>query len=240
MFEWFLRLLKRRKREKRKVRVKRKRAVVLRRKKKRGLIVSDLMTRNLIYASPSMNLNEVVEMLLKKNITGMPVVDGKTLVGEISEKDVLEVVRKDDLRKIGSVDRERLRRIKVSEVMKKPICIADDAPIKKAVDKMNKLRIRRLLVLDAKGKLVGILTKTDLMKKLSKERIKEKISTKVDEMLRIIEREKQVSIAELSKRMRIPEELIESWAKVLEDHDLIELNYPTVGSPILRIKTLKE
>ncbi|HDH91505.1 MAG TPA: hypothetical protein ENF38_00975 [Candidatus Aenigmarchaeota archaeon] len=59
-------------------------------------------------------------------------------------------------------------------------------------------------------------------------------------MLKIIEKEGKISMAELSKRMELSQELIESWAKILEDHDLIEISYPTVGSPILKIKGLKE
>ncbi len=240
MFEWLWRFFRRERERERKVEKRKKKLLRRFRRIRKKLRVSDLMTKNVITISPSKNLDEAAEILIKKKITGMPVMDGRFLVGEISEKDILKVVGKDDLKKLTKVERDKLKKVKVSEVMKKPICITEKVGVREAIKKMNELKIRRLLVIDENGNLVGILTKTDLMKRISRRKFKEKIFTKVDEMLKIIEKEGKISIAELSKRMELSQELIESWAKILEDHDLIEISYPTVGSPILKIKGLKE
>ncbi len=220
----------------------RKRKKVRKRKKKtkkkaeRELLAKDLMTKNVIYTKPTSTLYDVARILLKHKITGMPVMSKDKLVGEISEKDLMRITGKESLVKFSPEDFRRLRRIKTREVMKKPIWVYDETPITKVVEIMRKHKIRRVIVLNREKKLVGILTKTDLMTKLSKEKIKEKVFTKIDEMLRIIEKNKSISISKLSKKLNMPVEIIESWAKILEDHDLIDISYPTVGSPILKIK----
>ena len=44
-------------------------------------------------------------------------------------------------------------------------------------------------------------------------------------------------IPKLSKELGIKTDIIEEWAKILEEHDLIEIEYPFVGSPKLKMKT---
>jgi CBS domain-containing protein len=246
MFEWLWNILRGRKNKKVKVTKKFKRKpkpklkpkIKLKRKKfeeKRILLVSDLMTRKIIPVYSNQNLKEVAQLFIEKNISGAPVLEKNLFIGEISKTDILNLVSKQELNQLTNEDYEKLEKIKVYEVMKKPICILENEPIEKAKRMMDKYRIRRLLVIDKKKRLVGIITRTDLLKGESKEKIKERIYTKIDEMVKMIEKE-NLDISTISKRLSVPENLVEEWAKILEESGLIEINYRAIGSPILKFK----
>jgi len=248
MLEWLRRIF-RKKRETKKgkigKKVKRKRIkpklkpkIKLKKKKleeKKTLLVSDLMTRRVIPVYSNQNLKEVANLLIEKNISGAPVLEKNLFVGEISKTDILNLVGKQDLTQLTKEDYEKLEKVKVYEVMKKPICILESETVEKAKKMMDKFKIRRLLVIDKKKRLVGIITRTDLLKGESKEKIKEKLYTKIDEMVSMIEKE-SLDISTISKKLNVPENLVEEWAKILEESGLIEINYRAIGSPILKFK----
>jgi len=202
----------------------------------RGILVSDLMTRKIISVNPDMTLDKVVDLFIENNISGAPVLDRDFFIGEISKTDILFLVDKNSLEDLTTDDRMRLAELKVADIMKKPICINEDEPVEEAERKMNKYNIRRLLVLDDKTNLVGIITRTDLLKGKSKEEIKDHISTKIDKMLDILEREGKKTFKELSDVLGIPENIVEDWSKVLEDHGLVEIEYTPIGSPSVKFK----
>ena len=112
---------------------------------------------------------------------------------------------------------------------------------------MEKYGIKRLFVIDGKehllffnrkNYLVGIITKTDLLKGVVKEKIKKTVHTTIDEMLNLLEKG-PTNFSKISKLLEIPENLVEDWAKILEDHGLVEISYPVVGSPVLKLKSLE-
>jgi CBS-domain-containing membrane protein len=100
---------------------------------------------------------------------------------------------------------------------------------------MEKHNIKRLLVLDKKNRLVGIITRTDLLKWAPKQEIKDTVSTKIDEMIKILE-DGPIEIKKLSKILNTSENLVESWAKILEEHGMVEISYPAIGSPVVKLK----
>ncbi|HDD71437.1 MAG TPA: CBS domain-containing protein [Candidatus Aenigmarchaeota archaeon] len=223
--------------------------------KKREMVrestVEEIMTRHVIKVKPDDNLSYVVQLLAEKNISGLPVVEGNKFVGVISESDIIRVVGSKSLLELDTLGLKKLRDIKVREVMnKKPIAIYVKSKVSKAADLMNKYDISRLPVINERGELVGIVTKKDIIKGISKDFlvrvIKEPeklgvefIETDLDEILKIVEREGSVSIDEIKKRLEIPEEKIEEWGRILEKHNLIEVYYPPVGKPIFKKKEVK-
>ena len=249
MFSWLKKIFRSRakkesknikvvKKTKRSSKPKLKPRIKLKRKKRverRLLLVSDLMTRNIIPVYSTQSLDEVAKLFIEKNISGAPVLDKNLFIGEISKTDILNLIGKQDLNQLTKEDYEKLGKVKVYELMKKPICILENETIEKAKQMMDKFKIRRLLVIDKKKRLVGIITRTDLLKGESKEKIKEKIYTKIDDMLKMLENE-SLDISTISKRLNVPENLVEEWAKILEESGLIEINYRAIGSPILKFK----
>jgi CBS domain-containing protein len=246
MFDWLRRIFRRsekkekirRAKAKRKIKPKLKPKIKLKRKRKeekKALLVSELMTRRVIPLYSNQNLKEAAKLFLEKNISGAPVLNKNLFVGEISKTDILRAVNKQELAQLTQEDYDKLEKIKVYELMKKPICILENESIEKAKQMMDKFKIRRLLVIDNKKRLVGIITRTDLLKGESKEKIKEKIYTKIDEMVKMVEKE-SLDISTISKKLNVPENLVEEWAKILEENGLIEINYRAIGSPILKFK----
>jgi hypothetical protein len=58
------------------------------------------------------------------------------------------------------------------------------------------------------------------------------LETKVDKLYRTI-MSRTLSVEEASRMFGVPEEKIEEWASILEEHDLIRMDYPKFGKPVL-------
>lgn len=111
--------------------------------------VSDIMVSMPIVVEVPGSRNDAINMMVRNGLTGVPVVrstDG-ALVGIVSRRDVFRKFDEDQL----------------SLIMKKDIkTIAPNASVKDAAELFIKYRIHRLPVV-SDGKLVGIVTPTDLL-----------------------------------------------------------------------------
>ena len=59
----------------------------------RSILIDDFMTANLATATKEMDLLALVDMLLRRGISGAPVVDGSGhLIGMVSEHDCLKAI----------------------------------------------------------------------------------------------------------------------------------------------------
>jgi CBS domain-containing protein len=145
--------------------------------------VKDFMTANPVTITPMDSVETVLNCLEEQHISGLPVVDeaGK-IVGIVSEADLLFKERPIRLPLylvfLGSViyleplDHfvQQLKKslgILVQDVMTPhPMTIKADAPISQAADLMLDKRINRLPVVNETGKLIGIITRNDLLRAL--------------------------------------------------------------------------
>ncbi|GGD61974.1 CBS domain-containing protein [Erythrobacter arachoides] len=94
-------------------------------------------------------------LLAEKRIGAMPVMDGETLVGIFSERDLLYCVARDGAEALDK---------SVSEMMTSPaITIEVEADALKALSLMSRRRIRHLPVMEA-DRLVGFVSIGDLVK----------------------------------------------------------------------------
>jgi CBS domain-containing protein len=143
--------------------------------------VADLMTPDPVVVQPETPLKEVIKILAARNIGGLPVVDqnGK-IAGVISESDLMwqttgatpppYIVLLDSiiyLQNPGRYEQELHKAFgqTVAEVMtKEAITIAPDKSLKEAAQLMHDRRVRRLPVVDAVGKVIGILTRSDIIR----------------------------------------------------------------------------
>jgi CBS domain-containing protein len=138
---------------------------------------ADIMVKDVVTAGPEASVKELAAIMLERRISGMPVVDGGgRLLGIVSEGDLIRRPEIDtDRVKLGWLrlllsDEARARDFvkshgrKAREVMTQPaISVAADAPLAEVVRLMERHRIKRLPVVD-KGKLVGLVTRTDLLR----------------------------------------------------------------------------
>ena len=111
--------------------------------------VSDIMTLAPIVAEVPGTRNDAINTMVRNDLTGLPVIkgsDGK-LVGVVSRRDIFRKFEEDQL----------------SLIMKKdPISVDSDTAIEEAAEIFFRERFHRLPVTE-NGKLVGIITPTDLM-----------------------------------------------------------------------------
>lgn len=56
-----------------------------------------------------------------------------------------------------------------------------------------------------------------------------KYQTDLDKLYELVERKGKVKLQEAAKKFKISMEKAEEWAKILENHDMIKLNYPAFG-----------
>lgn len=125
----------------------------------RSIKVRDYMNREAITLSPETNLFKAIDVLLAHRISGAPVVDAQgNLVGVLSESDCLQGILNDAYyeESCGTV----------ASLMSKAVETIDaDADILQAAEHFVTRSRRRLPVLE-QGKLVGQISRRDLLRAL--------------------------------------------------------------------------
>jgi len=120
-----------------------------------NILVSDLMTREPITTGPNTTLLECANKMVKKKTGSLLIVDGKRLLGILSEYDILWALIKKS--------KEDLSQIKAIDISPKKIAtIKPDAKLQEAWDKMKTLKFERLPVIQEK-ELVGLITARDIL-----------------------------------------------------------------------------
>lgn len=122
--------------------------------------VTEYMTSDLITFSPDMNINKVIESLLENRITGGPVLNQNgEVVGLIDDKDCLSVLFGSEYNKMPMTD-ETVSSY-MSNVMKS---ITTKEDIFDVANVFLTTPYKRLLVLDDDGKLVGQISRRDILR----------------------------------------------------------------------------
>ncbi|MEM3702862.1 MAG: CBS domain-containing protein, partial [Candidatus Bathyarchaeia archaeon] len=110
----------------------------------------DLMTKGVLFAKPEDTVLKVSEIMVKHAISQMPVINGHSVIGTITEEGII--------RKLGS----DIANEKVKNVMDPPLPIVSE---ENSISIIRPLLERRQGVLVAKGKrITGIITRSDLLK----------------------------------------------------------------------------
>lgn len=151
----------------------------------------DYMRREVVSFGPHDSIFDVAEIMSKNNISGAPVVDGRKVVGMISVSDIVKFMEvklpESNFLSYGShpesmsmmvagfvkegvdfaMELKRLSKSMVKDFMSKDVTsILPGATIIEVAEQLDKHKIDRLPVIDEDGKLVGIISKTDLLRAL--------------------------------------------------------------------------
>ena len=149
--------------------------------------VRDVMNPNVVTITPDATIRDCVKVLRENNIGGAPVVDGDELVGIITERDILKLLKipehggywlpsplevievpiRDvvEWMELRSSIAEDVGTWSVERAMTTPVhTINVDADIEEASEHMVRHGINRLPVVDATGRLMGIVTRGDIVK----------------------------------------------------------------------------
>jgi len=129
------------------------------------LKAKEIMSTSVISAKRTTEIYDVIKLLIENNITGVPVVnDNMTLVGIITEKDVLELL-------YNFEDKAQA----VENYMAKDVISFDhEDDLVKICDSFLANNFRRVPIL-AEGKVVGIISRKDIIGYISKRRQKDKV-----------------------------------------------------------------
>jgi CBS domain-containing protein len=154
--------------------------------------IVELMTRDPIAVGPETPLKDVAAILLEHGISGVPVIGERLeVLGVVSEADIIaKEVGPDprDRRLIGwllggrYVDRQKIEARTATEAMESPaITVGAGETVAEAARLMTELGIKRLPVVDDEGVLIGIVTRTDLVRAFT--RADEEIEREIRQML---------------------------------------------------------
>ncbi len=121
--------------------------------------VKDVMSKNLKTVSPDFTVNQLLDFMAKHHHTGYPVIDEHgDLVGIVALEDVTKV------------EKEKRKEVLIQDIVQNnPVTIYPEELALGAFRKMRIQDMRRIAVVDEANprKIIGILTKTDLMHILS-------------------------------------------------------------------------
>ncbi|MEM3728952.1 MAG: CBS domain-containing protein [Candidatus Bathyarchaeia archaeon] len=113
----------------------------------------DLMTRGVLFARPEDSVLKVSEIMVRHAISQMPVINGRKVVGTITEEGII--------RKLSS----NIANEKVKNIMDPPLPIVSEET---SISAIRPLLERRQGVLVARGKkVIGIITRSDLLKTIA-------------------------------------------------------------------------
>jgi len=117
--------------------------------------VLEVMTKRIVTIAPSQTVLEAAKKMARARVSTLIVVEEGKPIGIFTESDIVKKVVAKNLLPSS---------IKVGSIMTpKIIAIASDATVDEAKEMMARFKVRRLPVIDRlTGKLVGILTVTDL------------------------------------------------------------------------------
>lgn len=135
--------------------------------------VGDLCTRTVRTVSPGDHAREAARRMREHGVGTLVVIDGSApLEGIVTDRDLV-------IRVLAThADPES---VPVADVMTRgPAAIRADAPVERALEIMADQKVRRIVVLDDEGGLVGLLALDDIVSHLVEE---------VDEVGRLIRRQ---------------------------------------------------
>ena len=126
--------------------------------------VRDWMTCDPATVAPNDSLQRVVELLRRRDIRSVPVLEDGRLIGIVTDRDVRQVAPAYPLFREEVEIRRYTENLTVTAAMTAdPMTIAPDAPLIDAAKVLETYRISALPVVDG-TELVGMLTVTDLLR----------------------------------------------------------------------------
>jgi predicted transcriptional regulator len=115
----------------------------------------ELMNRSIIRAQQAELVTDLIKRMKKHNISQMPVYDGETILGIVTEATILE----------GFAEHpEKASHLRVGDIIQEvPPTLPEDAPTSAVI---SLLKYYPIIFVGTKGKVTGIITKADVLEKI--------------------------------------------------------------------------
>jgi acetoin utilization protein AcuB len=128
------------------------------------MLVKDRMSKPVISVSPDVPILDALNLMQREHIRRMPVIKEGKMVGIVSDKDLLNAAPSDATTLSVWEMNYLVSKIKVGDVMTREVrTVEEDTPIEEAARIMADNKIGGLPVM-RDGKVVGLITETDLFK----------------------------------------------------------------------------
>jgi CBS domain-containing protein len=145
--------------------------------------ISRIMTKKIVSAAKGSPLQDVISRMAEYAISCIVVVEEGYPIGMLTERDIVGLLMKD----------EDINKFRIEEVMNAPVLTVHlDAPVHEASRIMNHNNIRRLVVVDDKGRCSGLITQSDIIKRFERRYI---------EILKDIIQEKEAALQKTRKQL---------------------------------------
>jgi CBS domain-containing protein len=156
--------------------------------------VREVMTTEVMTVGPDTGLKAAARLMIDNGISGLPVVnDDGTLVGIITEADFLSREARRSHRRyrrllealFGERETQPAGDTVGDAMTRHPVVVDPDTRVAEAAREMADRSIKRLLVVDEAGKLVGIVSRADIMRLFTRpdaaiaEQIRDDVATRV-------------------------------------------------------------
>jgi CBS domain-containing protein len=118
--------------------------------------VRDIMTEQVASCTPGTDLQQVAMMMIKCDCGAIPVIDPKTqkAMGVVTDRDIVCRTVAEGQNPVG---------MKVDDVMTMPIsAINPNASLEECLAEMERAQVRRMLVVDGRGALCGVVSQADI------------------------------------------------------------------------------
>jgi CBS domain-containing protein len=132
--------------------------------KKTGLKCKDVMTGNPVFCVPEETVEHAARLMRDHDIGSIPVVqsrENRTLVGIVTDRDLTIKVL---------ADARDPRSARAEEMMSRdPVSCREEDSVEKAMRAMADHQVRRIPIVDARTRLVGIIAQADVATRLGDE-----------------------------------------------------------------------
>jgi len=118
------------------------------------MLIKNFMTQNPVILSPEEDIKAAFNLLSDKHMRQAPVLEDGTLIGIVTDRDL----------RMAIVQDLKTPNLTVSNVMTpNPKTVSEDEPLQSAANIIAENKFNALPVVSSDGRLVGIITTTDIL-----------------------------------------------------------------------------
>ena len=142
--------------------------------------IRDVMTVDPIAISPKAKLREAEELFETHDFNGVPVVDNqRCLLGMLTKFDLLNAFRFDAHTLVPHYD-DIMEQTVETVMTREPVIVAPQLPLSRLLQKLVEIRAKSLPVVEEGHRLVGIISRQDVLKALRRATTKREVPAQED------------------------------------------------------------
>jgi CBS domain-containing protein len=135
-------------------------------------VVSEIMPKRAVVTvdiNDNPSVLDVARLMAKHRIGSVVVVEGKSTTNNSNHKKPIGIITERDIIRKVSAQNKVADQVAVRDIMSSPLVVVKSIDsIDTAAEAMAKSRVKRLVVLEQDGVMIGVLSVSDIAKKLAK------------------------------------------------------------------------